>query len=164
MIERAQIDVFIDSLKRYFRHLDGVASGPANKLEIGAPYLLRDAQTMGLGYTGMINVSGTQSGTVFVSAGSTLLKRILLSYGEHNLSSEHKRDLIGEVANTLAGNARRHLGAEFHISTPRVLEGPIDPKRFDLNDRCFTLPFRWRSNKAELIVSINSAKPLLELI
>ena len=65
-------------------------------------------------------------------------------------------DLIGEIANTLAGNARRHLGPDFHISTPKVISGDLDAAAFGLSPRCFILPFRWKSNVAELVISISS--------
>lgn len=154
MSERAHIDVFIDGLTRYFSHLDASLNDTQPTLEIGAPYLLKASQAMGLDFTGMIAVSGNNLGHIFVSAHSALLKRILLSYGESDLSDTHKRDLVGEIANTLAGNARRHLGTDFHISTPRVLEGTLETSNYKLSSRCYVLPFRWKSSKAELIVSI----------
>ena len=48
------------------------------------------------------------------------------------------------------------LGADFHISTPKVIEGVIETTRFKLSPRCFVLPFRWKSNVAELIISVES--------
>jgi len=154
MMERMHIDVFIDGLTRYFKHLDSSRIGDNLSLEISAPYLLESTQSLGLDYTGMISVSGSNSGIIFVSAKNALLKLILLSLGESEFSSELKRDLIGEIANTLAGNARRHLGEGFHISTPRVIKGPIITTNYRLSSRCYVLPFRWKSNKAELIISI----------
>ncbi len=159
MIEQAHINIFIDALARYFEHLDAQIGGKENKLEVGAPYLLKSDHALGQDYTGVISISGSRWGTVFVTTGGALLKRILLSYGESELGDPYKRDLIGEIANTLAGNARRQLGAEFHISTPTVMQGKLDSSRFKLSSRCFVLPFRWRSNKAELVVSISKEKP-----
>ncbi len=157
MIDRAHIDIFVDGLSRYFTHLDAAIGDRNSCLEIGAPYLVKTDQPLGLDFTGMILVSGNRDGTIFVSARSALLKRVLLGYGESDLSREIKRDLVGEMANTLAGNARRFLGGDFYISTPKVLEGPLEPSRFNLSSRCFVLPFRWRSNKAELIISLKAA-------
>ncbi len=154
MNERAHIDVFIDGLSRYFNYLATELEEPNSSLEIGAPYLLSTSQPMGLDFTGMISVSGNNLGYIFVSANSALLKRILLSYGEVDLSDMPKKDLIGEIANTLAGNARRRLGADFHISTPRVFDGGLEPSKYQLTSRCYVLPFRWKSSKAELIISI----------
>ena len=157
MTERQTIDVFIDGLIRYFENLDEalkVGDEGFENIEIGTPYLLQSTKRLGLDYTGMINLSGDYKGSVFVSAPNALLKRILLCYGEAEFSVELMRDLIGEVANTLAGNARRHLGSNFHISVPTVIKGALNTKKLDLNQRCYLLPFRWRGNKAELILSV----------
>jgi len=81
----------------------------------------------------------------------------LLSYGELELGDEFMRDLVGEIANTLAGNARRELGANFHISIPRVIQAPLNTKDYSLDSHCYLLPFRWRSSKAELIISVKDS-------
>lgn len=154
MIDRNYIDIFIDGLKRYFSHLDLPSKGDKGSLKVGAPYLLERDQSIGLDYTGMISISGNNTGYVFFSARNALLRFILLSYGESRFDEIYKRDLVGEVANILAGNARKKFGVDFHISTPTVLEGKINPQNYSLNSRCYVLPVRWKSNKAELIISI----------
>ena len=35
-------------------------------------------------------------------------------------------DLVGEVANTISGNARKVFGREFLISVPVMIEGAVD--------------------------------------
>ena len=154
MMEGKHIDVFVDGLKHYFDHLDITTTGSKGTLDISAPYLINSQQKLGLDYTGMISVTGNRTGYIFFSAKSSLLRFILLSYGESDFSERFKSDLVGEVANTLAGNARKYLGSDFHISTPTILANGIDASNYKLSKRCFVLPFRWRSNKAELIVSI----------
>lgn len=156
MIDRAHIEVFADSLTRYFKHLTESTGSLSQDLEISAPYLLESDNISGLGYTGMIHVSGRYSGKVFVTARSSMLKKILLCLGEVDLNEELRQDLIGEITNTLAGNARRHLGTEFHISTPKVIKGTIESARLTLSPRCFVLPFRWKSNVADLIISLDN--------
>jgi chemotaxis protein CheX len=65
------------------------------------------------------------------------------------------RDLVGEVANTISGNARRDFGREFVISVPCVLTGekrpelPVKPGM-----RSFIIPINWRSHSAKLVVSL----------
>lgn len=172
MSERRYIDVFVDGLIGYFDHLNeslgssrsvtknselGQRSTENVGLELGTPYLLKNEATIGMDFTGMINVSGSSVGTIFVSAPRALLKRILLSYGEAELRDELLRDLVGEIANTLAGNARRELGADFHISIPRVIQAPLNTKDYSLDAHCYLLPFRWRSSKAELIISVKDS-------
>ncbi len=172
MSERRYIDVFVDGLISYFDHLNesfgssrsvisssehAQRSTQSVDLELGTPYLLKNEATIGMDFTGMITVSGSSVGTVFVSAPRALLKRILLSYGEAELRDELLRDLVGEIANTLAGNARRELGADFHISIPRVIQAPLNTKDYRLDQHCYLLPFRWRSSKAELIISVKDS-------
>ncbi len=154
MIERKHIDVFIEGLRHYFSHLDLTAKDDNDSLYIGAPYLMETDKEAGLDYTGVISISGNSTGHIFFSAKSSLLNFILLKYGERDFSELFKRDLVGEVANTLAGNARKVLGSEFHISPPKVINGKINPRNYRLSSRCYILPMRWNSNKAELIISI----------
>ena len=100
MIDRSHIEVFVDSLTRYFTHLNQSTGSHSDDLEISAPYLLSSKELVGFDYTGIINVSGRHSGKVFITARSSMLKRILLLLGEQELNEELRRDLIGEVANT----------------------------------------------------------------
>ena len=46
-------------------------------------------------------------------------------------------DLVGEVANTIAGNARSEFGEEFEISVPIVLRGAPDEILLPRKDRSF---------------------------
>jgi chemotaxis protein CheX len=64
------------------------------------------------------------------------------------------RDLVGEVANTISGNARRDFGRDFVISVPSVLSGerPEIPQK--PGSRSFVIPINWRSHSAKLIVSL----------
>jgi len=65
------------------------------------------------------------------------------------------RDLVGEVANTISGNARRDFGGDFVISVPSVLSGEpqaIAPKS---GTRSFIIPINWRSHSAKLVVSLS---------
>ncbi len=154
MLEHKYMEVFVDGLTRYFKHLDEARETSSPSLQIGSPFLIDEASTRGLDYTGVISISGENKGHVFFSANSSLLKIILLAYGAKDLTTSKHRDVVGEVANTIAGNAREHLGNHFNISTPSVVEGPISPEKYKLSPRCFVLPFRWKSNQAELIVSV----------
>jgi len=93
---------------------------------------------------------------VFFSAPRSLLKYLLLSYGESNLSEQTLTDLIGEVANTIAGNARRQVGSEFRISPPTISQGKISQEFLHTSSRSFVMPLRWRNVTAQLIVYLTS--------
>ncbi len=157
MKHKKQIDIFIEGVKRYFDHL----TFEEELLEIGAPYLVRNSERLGLDYTGAISITGDSKGYVFFSSTSPLLKYILLGHGASNFSEEYLGDIVGEIANTISGNARSHMGAEFHISPPKVIVGEINKYNMNLNSRSYVLPIRWRRNSAQLIVSLEENEQLL---
>jgi len=66
------------------------------------------------------------------------------------------KDLVGEIANTISGNARASFGEDFTISAPRVIDGPIESKMLDPKRRSYVLPIRWKSNGAQLIISLDN--------
>ncbi len=161
MVPHKYLEVFVDGLSQYFAHLDiSDSSSKTRSFEIGTPYLLSKSEASGLDYTGAIAVSGENYGQVFFSASSSLLKLILLVYGATSLTEDKHKDIVGEVANTIAGNARRVLGSNFNISTPTVVKGSILEDRYDFSQLCFVLPVRWKSNQAQLIVNLEK-RPVL---
>jgi chemotaxis protein CheX len=62
-------------------------------------------------------------------------------------------DLVGEVANTFAGNARRHFGEKFNISVPSSLNG-AQGKAFDGDSRPYVIPIQWRAYNSALVVCV----------
>ncbi len=74
-------------------------------------------------YNGVISVSGRRNGIVCFSAPRGMLTVLLMKMNESNVSHEYLCDLVGEVANTIAGNVRRDFGKEFAISVPTVVAG-----------------------------------------
>jgi chemotaxis protein CheX len=63
------------------------------------------------------------------------------------------RDLVGEVANTISGNARRDLGKGFVISVPKVVANASDPFVVP-HERSFVIPINWRTHAAKLVVCL----------
>lgn len=145
-----EIDIFIEGVRNYFTQI----GSENDSATIGAPYLVRNETKLGLDYTGMIRVGGDARGAVFFSSSKLMLKYILLRQSEHNFDEIYLRDIVGEVANTIAGNSRRHLGSGFHISPPRVLENEISRKHLSSDTRSYVIPVRWRNNNAQLVISI----------
>jgi chemotaxis protein CheX len=83
-----------------------------------------------------------------------MLTVLLMRMGETELTEENMADLVGEVANTISGNARRDFGKDFMISVPQVVTG--DPERVSIpdNTRSFVIPINWRSHAAQLVVCL----------
>jgi chemotaxis protein CheX len=77
----------------------------------------------------------------------------LMRMQELDTSDGNIRDVVGEVANTLAGNARRDFGPLFRISVVLVLvhsEQDITAP----HARSFFIPIHWRAHSAKLVVCL----------
>src|SRR3954464_5527527 len=111
------IQVFIDGVVRFFEHTND------KNVKVGTPYLVENETPAAYDVTGIIGISGPYRGCVYFTAPRILLKHLLLSIGETETTNEYLFDLVGEVANTISGNARSSFGREFMISVPAMIEG-----------------------------------------
>ncbi len=112
-----KMQIFVDIVKNFFNKL------AMEEVIIDTPYLLENDIPRILEYTGMIGISGSHQGVVYVTASRELLKKTLECMGEPDDTDANIIDLVGEIANTVSGNARKEFGAEFHISVPVVFQG-----------------------------------------
>ena len=151
MIEK-NLHVFIHSVVNYFEHTD---TTPQAKAQVGTPYLINSMDQVRTDYTGCINVTGVYNGFCHFTATGPLLKNLMMSLGETDTSDEMMLDAVGEVANTLSGNARESLGKDFIISVPEVVRGlpANDPEHED--HRIYAIPIRWKSHNAVLAVCLH---------
>jgi len=148
--QQDKIEAFIAGIKKYFAHI----SNEEDLLEIGTPYLIKGRKVEHGEYTGIISISGASKGVVLFSAHVLLLKYLLLRHEETQLTVPYLRDMVGEISNTIAGNTREHLGENFIISTPKVIDEAIDVNRIDNHQHAYVLPIKWCNNQAWLIVSL----------
>lgn len=143
------LQVFVDGVKRYFS-----VTTPHDPVEVGVPYLTRSRDHWHHDVTGIISVTGLHKGSVCFSAPRILLRRLLMVQGEADYDAGLCADLVGEVANTIAGNARRSFGREFSISTPQVVEGaPSTTLKADQAGRAYVIPLAWNRYRASLVIS-----------
>ncbi|HEY2275939.1 MAG TPA: chemotaxis protein CheX [Steroidobacteraceae bacterium] len=146
MLQEQELKTFVEGTTSFFAV---AAQQPAS---IGSPYLLEGLPAVHE-YTGVINISGKREGVVMFTAPKAMLTVLLMKMQENDFSHETMRDLVGEVANTISGNARRDFGRDFVISVPSVLSGkPKIPQKPGL--RSFIIPINWRSHSAKLVVSL----------
>ncbi len=147
MLREEELKTFVEGTTNYF---EVAAQQPAT---IGSPYLMEGAPAVH-DYTGVISISGKREGVVYFTAPRAMLTVLLMKMQENDFSHETMRDLVGEVANTISGNARRDFGRDFVISVPSVLAGekPAMPQK--PGQRCFIIPINWRSHSAKLVVSL----------
>jgi len=78
---------------------------------------------------------------------------LLMRMQETDTSDENIKDLVGEVANTISGNARRDFGKNFVISVPVVIAHDLD-KVTTPHPRSFVIPINWRTHSAKLVVCL----------
>jgi chemotaxis protein CheX len=83
-----------------------------------------------------------------------MLETILSLLKDDRRDDAAKRDLVGEIANTLSGNAREEFGSDFLISVPNVIVGPRLSADLRTGDRNYAIPLNWRSETAYLLVSL----------
>jgi chemotaxis protein CheX len=142
------IQVFINSARRYFHSID--ASSP---LIVEPPFVKQNVQPF-LEYTGIIRISGKAKGVVCFTANSSLLRQILAELHDEPQDESAIQDLVGEIANTLSGNAREQFGKDFLITVPVILKGQQPDFRFPRHSRNYVVPLNWRSQSAYLLVCL----------
>ena len=113
-----------------------------------APYVPEDRHAHG------IFLALPSSQTVTASLLALGRSRFMQHDRETELTQENMCDLVGEVANTISGNARRDFGKDFMISVPTVVAGEPEKIVTPDNIRSFVIPINWRSHSAQLVVCL----------
>ncbi len=142
------LKVFIDGATNYFNQM---SNRPAI---VQTPYLEENDVAIRHDFTGIIGISGKKKGCVYFTAPESLLKHLLLTIGELDTSRDALSDLVGEVANTISGNARAYFGSEFMISVPIVLNGKTDRIKMPNSHRSYVIPVVWRNHEAAIVISL----------
>ena len=148
MLHAQELNVFVEGTTNFF---EVAAQQPAS---LGSPYLAEGPPQLH-DYTGVINVSGKREGVVYFTAPKAMLAVLLMKMQETDFSHDTMRDLVGEVANTISGNARRDFGGDFVISVPSVISGEASSIAPRPGTRSFIIPINWRSHCAKLVVSLS---------
>ena len=147
-MDEADLQVFIEGTTHYFNQ------SSSSQAELGTPYLTDDNKNAAMEFTGIIGVSGRRKGSVFFSARQELLDELLSSMGETEQTEENRCDLVGEVANTISGNARREFGSDFMISVPVVVAGKPDGIKNPPEMRSYVIPIAWKTHEASLVICL----------
>jgi chemotaxis protein CheX len=92
---------------------------------------------------------------VFFTAPKGMLSVMLMRMQETDMSHDNLCDLVGEIANTLSGNARRDFGHQFNISVPSVTHGRGSPVEYPDKTRPIIVPIEWRTYHARLVVCLD---------
>ena len=148
-MKEEKLQVFLEGVQKYFAQMI-----IGEELVVGTPYLVENKVPSAKDCTGVISISGKNKGMVDFTAPKELLERLLVIMGERDTSEAFMADLVGEVANTIAGNARSEFGEEFEISVPIVLRGAPDEILLPRKDRSFVIPLTWRNRSAAIVISL----------
>jgi chemotaxis protein CheX len=146
-LAESELKIFIDAVTNYFAHL---TKEPA---EIRAAYLA-DTGVPHFEYTGLITLSGNFRGCVYFSAPRILVRELLVQLHEPDTCQDNLLDAVGEVANTIAGNARRHFGEALDISVPITIFGLAEQIRTTVRSRPFAIKLHWQRYEAAVVVDI----------
>ena len=105
MLDAEEVRTFVQGTVHFFETATG---HPAT---VGSPYLCIDKSAVVQDYAGVIGISGNREGKVYFTAPRGMLSVMLMCMNETDTGEQNVRDLVGEVANTISGNARRDFAA-----------------------------------------------------
>lgn len=149
MVKAEKLSVFVSSVVAFFAQLGESLS------DIDTPYLHNNAEPIGYDYSGVIKITGPLQGSVYVSAPSRMLRTLLTVMDEPDSSLPIMKDLLGEIANTVSGNARTEFGADFIISPPQVVDGAPNHSFLPKDQRSYIIPLHWRGCDAVIGICIS---------
>jgi chemotaxis protein CheX len=145
-LHEAELKLFVDSVRRYFQVLT------KQEPQITSAFL-GTGDVDGHDFNGIVTFSGSYNGHVMVSMPPQLLRELLLLQGETDLSENNLLDAVGEIANTLGGNARKSLGAGLQISVPVKLHGSSGVKA-RVRKHPYVITLRWNHQPAMVCVDM----------
>ncbi|SNT69008.1 chemotaxis protein CheX [Psychrobacter sp. LV10R520-6] len=148
MVKVEKLGVFLSSISSFFAQIDG------SPVAIDTPYLNNNKSAVGYDYSGIIKISGPLEGCVYVSAPSNMLREVMKVMGEPDSSMTMMKDLLGEMANTISGNARTEFGSDFIISPPKIVEGVPSISLLPKDRHSYVTPFTWRGYEAVIGICI----------
>ncbi len=142
------IQLFVGLVTNYFKTTTGIGG------QIGTPYLSNARDLELLDYSAAIGISGNQKGVIYFTASRALARKLVRLSGESQAHDELCADMVGEVANTISGNARERMGAGFMISVPLVITGRPDNLRLPTRLPVVVLPVKWSEERAFVVICL----------
>ena len=83
-----------------------------------------------------------------------MLREVIKVMGEPDSSITMMKDLLGEMTNTISGNARTEFGSDFIISPPKIIEGAPSIAYLPKDRQSYVTPFTWRGYEAVIGICI----------
>lgn len=146
-MDESILNIFATSIISYFEKTTGQ---PA---VMGTPFLGESDEKVALDFSAVIGISGTYRGNIYYTSPRDKLHALLPLLGEDDLSDHLCGELVGEITNTISGNAREELGGGFMISTPFLLSGSASVRAAQ-GAPCFILPIEWNSHSSRVLITL----------
>jgi chemotaxis protein CheX len=145
----ATCGLFINSVENYFKHLTDIHS------ELRVPYI-KDTEGLVLkDVTGMIGISGSRKGFVYISGDRSMFVDLInIFVGIEDPAIEDILDMAGEISNVVAGNVRANLGTNFMISVPTVFEGKPEELELSTDVSIYVIPIKWKGHEAFVVIGL----------
>jgi chemotaxis protein CheX len=145
-----EVGVFVNSVMHYF---ETAVQQPA---ACGIPHLAVRRSPELADYTGLVRISGRRNGVVLFTAPRSMLCVMLMCMQATDLRHDHLRELVGEIANTLSGDAQRNFRHQYSLSVRSVVHERDAPMVYPPHARPIVIPIAWRSHQARLVVCLDS--------
>ena len=145
-LNESDLRLFVESIKNYLQ----VTSRQEPQITSA---FLGTGDVQGFEFNGVVAFSGSYNGQVVVSMPAKMLRELLLLQQETDLSDGNLLDAVGEIANTLAGNARKTLGTGLNISVPVKIQGAPSIKT-RVRKHPFVITLRWNRHEAMVCVDM----------
>ena len=147
-MQEIDLHFFIDSTINYFREVTN------ENVSTGIPYI-KGKEPVVLEYTGIIGISGKRKGSIYITATSDMLRELASTLlGKEEVNEDVLKDLVGEIANTISGNAREAYGADFLISVPVIVQGVAEDIKMPDDVETYVIPISWKNYKNYLVVCL----------
>lgn len=143
------VNVFINSLNNYFQRLT------KKQVRTQAPFIKEPEDLVMKECTGMIGISGSKKGLIYISGSRDMFRDLIRLYvGINDPTPNDLLDMAGELSNVVAGNVREVYGHEFMISIPIVFQGTPERLRFPEDVQVYVIPLTWNGHEAYMVVGI----------
>jgi chemotaxis protein CheX len=148
-INESDIQSFVEAISAFFFQMTG------EKVEIRTAYLVEGGiSALTFDLTSYIALSGDFSGRVYFSAPRAMAAHFLDIMGEPDRSDDRLLDAVGEIANILSGNVRKHFGETMRISVPVSQTTDPDWLNTVVSPRSYVILVKWKQYQASVVVDI----------
>ena len=150
-MEKEQLKIFIESIIHYFQKVSG------SVVDVGMPFLKEGTDSILMDYTGAVGISGKMKGAIYITANDNFMRKLISTIiPGSSMEPVDLAGMAGELANTIAGNAQKTLGPEFHISIPMIFSQGENRSTnfFEIKAPTFIIPLQWDKELALLAVGL----------